>query len=265
MFSVAVTDEDAFLDMPASTQLLYFHLGMHGDDDGFVDSPKKIMRSAGCHIDDLKLLIAKGYIISFDCGAVVITDWKRNNEIKNDRYHPTEFKEELALLTTGSDKRYSKMDPEWIQNGSKLDPECIQNGDKKEKVSPQFLPLPPTERENREERTKEENKEKELPSTSSFSPLPKETFLCKPARDVFKKPTLEEVEEYCRSRNNGVDAQNFLDFYEMKGWMVGKNHMKDWKAAVRTWERRDSYGGNKRIPGDRTTGPKVVFNLPESF
>ena len=55
----------------------------------------------------------------------------------------------------------------------------------------------------------------------------------------FTKPTLEDVKAYCQDRNNGVDAQKFIDFYESKGWMIGKNHMKDWKAAVRTWEGRD--------------------------
>lgn len=205
---------------------------------------------------DMKLLIASMFVLSFESGVIVIKHWRINNYLRSDRYTATKFLEEKALLAEDETGAYQ------AEFGI---PGGIPGGIPEEKVSPQFLPLPPTERENREERTKEENKEKELPSTSSFSPLPKETPPVKRARSVFIKPTLEEVEEYCRSRNNGVDAQNFLDFYEMKGWMVGKNHMKDWKAAVRTWERRDSNGGNKRIPGDRTTGAKVIYNLPESF
>ena len=59
-------------------------------------------------------------------------------------------------------------------------------------------------------------------------------------RNVFKPPTLEEVKEYCFERNNGIDAQQFIDFYSSKGWMIGKNRMKDWKAAVRTWEQRNN-------------------------
>ena len=59
-------------------------------------------------------------------------------------------------------------------------------------------------------------------------------------RSVFKPPTLEEVKEYCWERNNGIDAQSFIDFYSSKGWMIGKNKMKDWKAAVRTWEQRNN-------------------------
>ena len=57
-------------------------------------------------------------------------------------------------------------------------------------------------------------------------------------RKVFKKPTLQEVEEYCKERNNGIDAQRFIDFYESKDWMIGKNKMKDFKACIRTWEQR---------------------------
>lgn len=86
MFSLDVVDTDAFTEMPVSAQALYFHLGMHGDDDGFVSSPRKIEKSVGCNSDDLKLLVAKGFIIPFDSGVVVIRDWNANNTLKNDRY-----------------------------------------------------------------------------------------------------------------------------------------------------------------------------------
>lgn len=58
-------------------------------------------------------------------------------------------------------------------------------------------------------------------------------------RKIFKKPTIEEINEYCKERNNGIDAEAFYDFYESKDWYVGKNKMKDWKACVRTWEKRN--------------------------
>ena len=74
MFSLKVVDTDKFLEMPSSSQALYFHLGMHGDDDGFVSSPKKIARAVGCNDDDIRLLAAKGFIIPFDSGVIVITD-----------------------------------------------------------------------------------------------------------------------------------------------------------------------------------------------
>ena len=105
MFSLSVVDTDKFLEMSACTQLLYFHLGMRADDDGFVASPKRILRTVGCAEDDLKLLIAKGYIIPFETGVCVITDWHQNNYLRKDRYTPTIYlaeKSELSMLLNGS-------------------------------------------------------------------------------------------------------------------------------------------------------------------
>lgn len=75
----------------------------------------------------------------------------------------------------------------------------------------------------------------------------------KPKRKTFSPPTVEEVKQYCQERNNNVDAETFVDFYECKGWMVGKNKMKDWKAAVRTWERKDNYSRPKTNTNKPTT------------
>lgn len=98
MFSLSVVDTDKFLEMPATTQALYFHLGMRADDDGFVSSPKKIALLANCGNDDLKVLASKGYIIPFESGVIVITDWKENNYIRGDRYKPTKFQKEIGML-----------------------------------------------------------------------------------------------------------------------------------------------------------------------
>lgn len=121
MFSLQVVDTDKFMDMSASAQALYFHLGMHGDDDGFVSSPRKIARAAGCNDDDMRLLAAKGFIIPMDSGVVVITDWKLNNTIKVDRYTPTIYQEEKALLHVETTGRYivgTDMEPKWFQFGT---------------------------------------------------------------------------------------------------------------------------------------------------
>lgn len=104
MFSLDVIDTDRFLEMPTSAQALYFHLGMHGDDDGFVCSPRKIATAAGCCPDDLRLLAAKGYIIPFESGVIVITDWNTNNTLRNDRYRPTRHSEEKSRLRDAGGK-----------------------------------------------------------------------------------------------------------------------------------------------------------------
>ena len=98
MFSLDIVDTDKFLDMPSSTQALYFHLGMRADDDGFISSPKRITKTVNCSEDDLKLLIAKRYLIPFESGVVVISDWKINNWIRSDRKQSTRYKYEKSLL-----------------------------------------------------------------------------------------------------------------------------------------------------------------------
>lgn len=98
MFSIDVVDTDRFLDMPSSTQALYFHLGMRADDDGFVASPKRTTAMCGCSADDLNLLAAKGFVRPFESGVLVIVDWKKNNLLRPDRYTPTQFQKEKAQL-----------------------------------------------------------------------------------------------------------------------------------------------------------------------
>ena len=99
MFAKTIIDSDAFLEMPMSAQALYFHLGMRADDDGFINNPKKIQRMVGASEDDLKLLMAKNFIIPFESGVVVIKHWKIHNYIQADRYKPTVYQEEKAFLS----------------------------------------------------------------------------------------------------------------------------------------------------------------------
>lgn len=101
-----IIDTDRFIEMSISARLLYYELGMRADDDGFVSSPLKIIRSVGCSTDDLKLLIAKGYVISFDSGIVVIRHWKMNNYIQKDRYSKTIYQDEVKSLSL-ADNVYS--------------------------------------------------------------------------------------------------------------------------------------------------------------
>lgn len=99
MFSIKIVDSDAFLDMPLySTQCLYFHLNMRADDDGFIGNPKKIMRIVGSSEDDLKLLIAKRFILIFNDGVIVIKHWRMHNCIQSDRYTPTVYQDEKNML-----------------------------------------------------------------------------------------------------------------------------------------------------------------------
>jgi len=120
MFSDKIVDSDAFLDMPGSSQLLYFHLSMRADDDGFVGNPKKILRTTGGNPDDLKVLIAKRFILTFDSGVVVIKHWKIHNLIRSDRYNETQYLEEKSQLTTKENGSYTELHTNWQPNGNHL-------------------------------------------------------------------------------------------------------------------------------------------------
>lgn len=203
MFTKRITESDAFLDMPSSTQMLYFHFSMNADDDGFVNNPKKIQKMCGASDDDFKLLIAKSFIILFDSGIIVIKHWKMHNYIQVDRYRPTDYLEEKSMLGIKSNKAYTL-------DVSKMDTECIQNG---------YIGKVSIGKDSKDKDSKEESASEE--KSKRFYP-----------------PTLDEVKQYCEERKNNIDPMAFIDFYSSKGWMIGKNRMKDWKAAVRTWERK---------------------------
>ncbi len=98
MFDLDVINQDSFLDLPMDSIALYFLLGMEADDEGFIN-PKKVLKLYGGKEDAIKILIAKGYLIPFDTGVVVITDWKRNNYLSKDRVKPTIYQEEKSLIT----------------------------------------------------------------------------------------------------------------------------------------------------------------------
>lgn len=111
MFSMDVINTDKFMDMPISAQCLYFHLGMRADDDGFVSTPRLVIKIVNCTNDDLKILISKGYVIPFETGVVVIRHWKQHNYIQSDRYRKTKYSEERSHL-------------ELAENVYRLDTEC---------------------------------------------------------------------------------------------------------------------------------------------
>ena len=211
MFAKTIVDSDAFLEMPLTTQALYFHLSMRADDDGFVNNPKRIQRMIGASDDDLRLLIAKSFVLTFESGVIVIKHWRINNYIRNDRYHETVYQEEKALLSTKDNDAYTLGIPCDNQTVYQMDTEVRLGKDSIGKVN----------------------------NKCHFVP-----------------PTYEEVKAYCDERKNQVDANKFIDFYESKGWMIGKNKMKSWKSAIITWEK--SGRNNKKT--DKPDKAKQGFN-----
>lgn len=214
MFTRKIIDSDAFTELPPSTQALYFHLCMNADDDGFNNKIRQAMFNAHADRNDFNLLVSNRFIIPFDNkGVIVIKHWKLHNYIQNDRYHKTEYVEEKAQLILKANGVYTE------KNGDvyNMDTECIQD----------------VSNMDTEVRLGKVSIGKSSIGKGSIGEMQEGA---KPTRK-FTPPTLEEVKEYCIERNNNVDAEHFIDYYTANGWKVGKNPMKDWKAAIRTWER----------------------------
>ena len=212
MFAKTIIDSDAFLEMPVTSQLLYFHLSMRADDDGFVNKPKSLMRMVGCHDDDLKLLFVKKFLIPFESGVVVIKHWKIHNYIRKDTYTETKYKEEKATLELDENSAYRLTE----ENPLQLRDESVDE--------------PLTQVRLGKVSTGKDSVGKVIEEEASPPPTRSKRFT---------PPTVDEVRAYCQERGNTVDPQRFVDYYSSNGWMVGRTKMKDWKAAVRNWEQRE--------------------------
>ncbi len=202
MYTKKITDSDAFIKMSSAAQALYFHLNQGADDDGFNNQITNAMFKAHASTDALKILLAKRFVIQFESGVIVIKHWRMHNTLRKDRYTPTSFQEEIQQLGIKDDGSYTF----GCQVVAERLPQVSigKNSIGKEK-----------ENTNINISTKEKVKR-------------------------FVKPTIEEIENYCNERQNGIDATHFFNHYEAKGWLIGKTPMKDWKAAVRTWERKSN-------------------------
>ena len=205
MFAKTIIDSDAFLDMPVTARLLYYDLSMRADDDGFVNSPKKIMRMIGASQDDLAILCARKFLIPFDNGVVVIKHWRIHNYIRKDTYNETQYKEQKALLELDENNAYRI------------------NGDTPYTIRPRIVDEPSTQ-----VRLGKDRIGKDIESSA------------KRTSHSFVKPTYEEVKAYCEERNNGIDPQHFIDYQDSRGWVLSNGKkMVDWKATIRTWEQRN--------------------------
>lgn len=239
MMAKSIIDTDAFMEMPMSTQCLYFHLLLRADDEGFLQNAKLIMQMTGCKEDDMKLLIAKQYIIPFDTGVIVIRHWKIHNYIQKDRFTPTSCSRERKLLGVQDDKTYEPVSG-CTQNGYTLDTTCIQTVSK----------LYPQVRLGKVRLGKislESGADKSAISGKATTTTTKADHESK----RFKKPSIEELQAYITEMGYTFSANHFFDYYESNGWKVGRNGMKSWKAACANWQRREH---SKTAAGRREIG-----------
>ena len=171
MFAKTIIDSDAFLEMPMSARLLYYDLAMRADDDGFINSPRKIMKFVGATNDDMNILIARKFIIPFDNGVVVIKHWRIHNYIRKDTYNETSYKEQKALLELDENKAYR------LSNGFPVDGTLTQVRIGKDSIGKDSI----------------NNNIKEVSKDTS-------------EKKIFTPPSVEEVQEYIKSVGSKVDA-----------------------------------------------------------
>lgn len=205
MFSKKITDTDAFLDMPLSTQALYFHLSMHADDEGFISNPKRILKMVGASDDDLKLLLLKRFILTFESGVVVIKHWKIHNYIQSDRFIPTTYIEERNTLALDEKKAYVE-----LENGG--DTKCIQNVykmDTQDRIG----------------------KDSSNIDTSYYSPQTPQ------GGKEEEKPTKTEVITYFKETLHRTEAEavSFWTWNENRGWKVGSTPIRKWELYANEW------------------------------
>ena len=262
MFAKSIIDSDAFLDMPLSSQALYFHLSMRADDEGFVNNPKKIQRMIGGSDDDMKVLILKNFLIPFDSGVVVIKHWRIHNWIRSDRITPTNYTEERRLLDFKSNGAYTLNNDPIEEDVSQMSDGCLTDV---RRMSDGCQSDVSTGKDSLVERRIEKSSEEKYNNNYIKSPNKKyiipaddsESYNPKPVRKQIP-PTVEAVAEYCSARNNGIDAEEFCDFYTARGWKVGKDKMVDWQATVRWWERNHKSKKPKKVYSEDETAWKAA-------
>ena len=204
MLTRKVTDDDHFMSLSSSAQALYLHLSMSADDDGFCNQISLCMFKAHASVGDLESLLSLRYLYQFESGVIVIKHWRMANALRKDRYTPTVWQKEFSMLRLKDNGSYTLGDDGCQMVANRLPEGCPNIS--KEKI----------------------NQDKLISSSD---------------RKRFTAPTIEDVKAYCKERGNRVDPERFIDYYTSNGWKVGKNPMKDWKAAVRTWERSEPKQG----------------------
>lgn len=201
MFAKTIIDSDAFIDMPLSTQALYFHLSMRADDDGFINNARKIQRMIGASDDDMKVLWMKRFIIPFESGIVVIKHWKIHNYIRGDRKKATVYPEEMALLEEKPNGAYT------LKND--VPDTCLSN-DGQVSVKCQH-------------RLGEDSLDKDSLGKGSV------------VEDSSPLPTLQQIENYVTEHNLNVDPDRFFNYYNKTNWKTTKGNPVNWQEKLKEW------------------------------
>lgn len=217
MFSKVIIDNDVFMDMPLSSQALYFHLCLSADSEGFIGNPRRIVKSIGANEDDFKLLILKRYILIFDSGVIVIKHWRIHNNIEKN-FIPTTYVEEksqLALDAKGSYIEKSRLQQLTDSNTSLY---ISSNIEDKNRID---------ENKDIKERkdTSKERNENDFTGDLDF---------------LGSIPSLQELKDYITLKGYNIDAEYFFDYYCARGWKVNGQRIENWQYLVNTWGKRNT-------------------------
>lgn len=221
MFSNAIVNSDVFLDMPLSTQALYFHLGMNADNEGFVGSPKKIQKMIGATDDDMRILLAKRYILAFESGIIVIKHWYINNNIRQDQAKRTTYIEERESLMLDEKQAYTELKPGKKQATSRqlTDNQQLTNSELTVNYPPSIVEY------SRDEYSIVESNNNTHAHEDFFTGT---------------IPTLQEIKDYITLKGFKVDPEHFYNYYSAKGWKLGNTPINNWQVLVNDWARKDA-------------------------
>jgi len=222
MFSNAIVNSDVFLDLPLSTQALYFHLVMDADDEGFVGNPKRLQRVIGATDKDMQNLIDKRYILTFQSGIIVIKHWYIHNYIPKERFSNTTYTEEKSTLKLDDKNAYTEIskcntgchtkcntecNTDVMQNDNQVSYECTTQ------IKLNEIKLNKNKRENAYTRTHED-------------------FTC-------TIPTLQEVKDFFILKSISIDPERFYNYYSSLGWKKGNTPIENWQLLALEWNRKD--------------------------
>ena len=228
MFSKIIIDNDVFMDMPLSTQALYFHLCLSADGEGFIGNPRRILKTIGASEDDFKILILKRYILVFDSGVIVIKHWRIHNNLEKN-YTPTSYVEEKSQLMLDAKGSYVEKNK---------DSSLKQNN---------ILFLKDNILEEKDNNIIEENiidKERKYISKERNSDADYTSDL-----DILGYiPTLQDVKDYIALKSYNIDPEYFYDYYTARGWKINGQKIENWQYLVNTWGKRNAISnGYKKI------------------
>ena len=270
MISISLIDDDRFLDMSAGAQLLYFHLSMRADDDGFFSS-RKLMRTVNSKRVSLSELERKGYVILFESGAGCIVHWFANNTIQKDRYKESLYPEKklVELVTIDGRKEYRLKAVSGMETGggsgsqepgNRMDTECIQNGNVMDTERKQNASIGKT-------RTGKNLSVKKEMSCPKGQDIKKESSsLACPVQSVQSQahPSLVDISEFVSSNGLDVDAAEFYAACERDGWLIRGQPMRSWQRTLFAVSRNGTFSKDRPKRQERKASG-MARDLPEDL